>query len=77
MDSADPQNCSEWRVWARGRLVGKPHPWWLKKGFKMDLMMMMTMYLYYNFPFFVLYVILDVRLETYSTTFLSPKWKIA
>ena len=26
MDSADPQNCSEWRGRLRGRLVKKPNP---------------------------------------------------
>ena len=27
MDSADPQNRSEWRGRLRGRLVKKPNPW--------------------------------------------------
>ena len=27
MDSADPQNRSEWRGGLRGRLVKKPNPW--------------------------------------------------
>ena len=32
MDSADPQNCSEWRGRLRERLVKKPNPRWRKTG---------------------------------------------
>ena len=32
MDSADPQNCSEWRGRLRERLVIKPNPRWRKTG---------------------------------------------
>ena len=39
MDSADPQNRSEWRGRLRGRLVKKPNP----QGSKMDTMMMMML----------------------------------
>ena len=41
MDSADPQNRSEWRGRLRGRLVKKPNPRWRKTGSKTDMMMMM------------------------------------
>ena len=41
MDSADPQNRSEWRGRLRGRLVKKPNPWKRKTGSKTDMMMMM------------------------------------
>ena len=42
MDSADPQNRSEWRGRLRGRLVKKPNPRKRKTGSKTDMMMMMT-----------------------------------
>ena len=32
MDSADSQNCSEWRGRLRERLVKKPNPRWRKTG---------------------------------------------
>ena len=41
MDSADPQNRSEWRGRLRGRLVKKPNPRQRKTGSKTDMMMMM------------------------------------
>ena len=41
MDSADPQNRSEWRGRLRGRLVKKPNPRKRKAGSKTDMMMMM------------------------------------
>ena len=41
MDSADPQNRSEWRGRLRGRLVKKPNSRWRKTGSKTDMMMMM------------------------------------
>ena len=40
MDSADPQNRSEWRGRLRGRLVKKPNPRSRKTGSKTDMMMM-------------------------------------
>ena len=43
MDSADPQNCSEWRGRLRGRLVKKPNPRYRKTGPKTDMTMMMMM----------------------------------
>ena len=43
MDSADPQNRSEWRGPLRGRLVKKPNPRKRKTGSKTDMMMMMMM----------------------------------
>ena len=43
MDSADPQNRSEWRGRLRGRLVKKPNPRKRKTGSKTDMMMMMMM----------------------------------
>ena len=46
MDSADPQNRSEWRGRLRGRLVKKPNPQ-RKTGSKTDMMMMMMMMMNY------------------------------
>ena len=43
MDSADPQNCSEWRGRLRENLSKSPTLGGGKQGSKMDMMMMMMM----------------------------------
>ena len=44
MDSADPQNRSEWRGRLQGRLVKKPNSQKRKTGYKTDMMMMIVWY---------------------------------
>ena len=49
MDTADPQNRSEWRGRLRGRLVKKPNPRKRKTDSKTDMMMMMMMMMMWSF----------------------------